>query len=350
MEERINNVEAKFVHTTAADPGAAAAAAAAFSGTQQELSDDYVIPLIPGRTYKDTVFNYLFRHKKEALSLFNAINGTHLTDPEELRIVTLDTGIYLSYKNDVAFMIGDELNLYEQQSTEDPNMPLRGLFYFAAEYQRIIRDRQLNIYGTKLLQLPTPRFVILCNAEDMKEERQILRLSDSFSGKNASLECTAEVLNINAGHNQDLLNGCRTLSEYAALIGYVRSYQKLGFVLTTAITLAVERCIKENILRDFLISDKEKVIGMIFDEYDEKEQRKLDKRDAFEEGEEIGKKEGKKEAKIEALLEFLSALDSVPDDLQKAIKQETDLGQLQNWLTMAFHSKSIAEFREKAKL
>ena len=85
---------------------------------------------------------------------------------------------------------------------------------------------------------------------------------------------------------------------------------------------------------------------MIFDEYDEKEQRKLDKRDAFEEGEEIGKKKGK----IEALLEFLSALDSVPEDLQKAIKQETNLGQLQNWLTMAFHSKSIAEFREKAKL
>jgi len=85
---------------------------------------------------------------------------------------------------------------------------------------------------------------------------------------------------------------------------------------------------------------------MIFDEYDEKEQRKLDKRDAFEEGEEIGKKE----AKIEALLEFLSALDSVPKDLQKAIKQETNLGQLQSWLTMAYHSKSIAEFREKAKL
>ena len=117
-EERKVNMEANDFHTTAADPEAAA-----FSGTQQEMSGDYVIPLIPGRTYKDTVFNYLFRHKKEALSLYNAINGTHLTDPEELRIVTLDTGIYLSYKNDVAFMIGDELNLYEQQSTEDPNMP-----------------------------------------------------------------------------------------------------------------------------------------------------------------------------------------------------------------------------------
>ena len=316
-------------------------------------SGDYMIPLIPNRTYKDTIFNLLFQQKVEALSLYNAIRGTKFTDPEALRIVTLDTGIYLSYKNDVAFMIGDELNLYEQQSTEDPNLPLRGLIYFAAEYQRIIQDEKLNIYGTKLLQLPIPRYVILCNAESMQEERKILKLSDSFrrdnrqtqnpeQGQNLpqgpSLECIAEVVNINAGHNQKIMDGCRTLSEYATLIRYVREYKKQGHAWETAITFAVERCIRENVLQEFLISNKEKVIGMIFDEYDENEQRKMDRRDA------------KAEGKAEALIEFLNILGSVPDDLHTVITSETSLDKLNAWLSTAYRSKTLDEFREKANI
>ena len=77
------------------------------------------------RAHKDTVFRMLFREKKELLSLYNAMNGSAYTDPDELRIVTLENAVYMSMKNDLAFLADFYLYLYEHQSTVNSNMPLR---------------------------------------------------------------------------------------------------------------------------------------------------------------------------------------------------------------------------------
>ena len=84
------------------------------------------------RNYKDTIFRMLFSDRKNLLSLYNAINGTSYENPEELEIVTLENAIYMGMKNDLAFIIGTNLFLYEHQSTYTPNMPLRDLFYISA--------------------------------------------------------------------------------------------------------------------------------------------------------------------------------------------------------------------------
>ena len=149
----------------------------------------YSIELKPNRNFKDTIFNMLFNNPQEALTLFNTLNGTSYADPSALHIMTLDAGLYLGYKNDVAFMIADSLNLYEHQSTENANMPLRGLFYLAAEYQRLVSEQEMDIYRKSLLMLPLPRYIVLYNASEMKEEKSILRLSDAYGIKGeASLE------------------------------------------------------------------------------------------------------------------------------------------------------------------
>ena len=77
------------------------------------------------REHKDTVFRMLFVDKENLLKLYNAVNGTDYSDVNDLVIVTLESAIYLGYKNDTAFLIGDFLNLYEHQSTYNPNIPLR---------------------------------------------------------------------------------------------------------------------------------------------------------------------------------------------------------------------------------
>lgn len=41
----------------------------------------------------------------------------------------------LMLKDDLSFIIADTMNLYEQQSTHNPNMPLRGFLYFASLYE-----------------------------------------------------------------------------------------------------------------------------------------------------------------------------------------------------------------------
>ncbi len=84
-------------------------------------------------------------NEKEALlALYNAVSGSSFTDPDEVEIVTLDDVIYMGTKNDAAFLIDDILNLYEHQSTQNPNMPLRGVFYMADEYRRYIEQIQIE--------------------------------------------------------------------------------------------------------------------------------------------------------------------------------------------------------------
>ncbi len=82
--------------------------------------------------YKDRLFRLIFHEKKELLELYNAVNESNYTNPEELEITTIEDVVYMGMKNDLSFIIGDEMNLYEHQSSFCPNLPLRGLFYFSS--------------------------------------------------------------------------------------------------------------------------------------------------------------------------------------------------------------------------
>ena len=114
-------------------------------------------------TYKDRLFSFLFgneQHKEWTLSLYNAINGTHYDNPDEISIETILQVLYMGMHNDVAFIIADQLSLYEQQSTYNPNMPLRMLEYTANLFEKYIKRESLNKYGHRLISLPVPRLVM----------------------------------------------------------------------------------------------------------------------------------------------------------------------------------------------
>ena len=113
------------------------------------------------RKYKDSLFRMVFREKENLLSLYNAVNSTDYAEVGELKIVTLENAIYMTMKNDVAFLLYDYINMYEHQSTINPNMPLRDLFYIAYEYEKLVDGKQ--IYGSKTIQIPTPRFIMFYN-------------------------------------------------------------------------------------------------------------------------------------------------------------------------------------------
>ena len=95
------------------------------------------------RDYKDTLFRLLFQDRDRLLSLYNAVNGTSYASSEELTVVTLENAVYMNMKNDVAFLVDFQLNLYEHQSTWNPNMPLRDLFYVSRTYQGLVKDETL---------------------------------------------------------------------------------------------------------------------------------------------------------------------------------------------------------------
>ncbi len=95
----------------------------------------------PIRNYRDTIFRMLFREKTELLSLFNAVHGTKYENPEELEITTLENAVYMSMKNDISCVLDMQLVLYEHQSTVNPNMPLRDLFYVSKLLEEMTRMR-----------------------------------------------------------------------------------------------------------------------------------------------------------------------------------------------------------------
>lgn len=87
----------------------------------------------------------------------------------------------MNTKNDLAFLLNMELNLYEHQSTWNPNMPLRDLFYVSREYEMLLANQ--SIYSSSLLKLPAPRFVVFFNGSYDMGEQCVLKLSDAYEKK-----------------------------------------------------------------------------------------------------------------------------------------------------------------------
>lgn len=265
----------------------------------QECSERAVVPL---RAYKDRVFRMIFKEKESLLQLYNAMNGTDYQEPEELMVTTLENAVYLGMKNDVSFLLYDHLNLYEHQSTNNPNMPLRNLFYVSSLYSGLTRDE--NLYGPRIVKIPEARFVVFYNGKEELPERFELKLSDAFATKTEipALELRTEVWNINAGCNKLLMERCKLLSDYAVFVDKVRKYgQNQSF--SEAVDLAIEACIEEDVLSDFFRKNRAEVLKVSIFEYDEQRQMELARKGAIEEGREEGIKEGREEGIKEGIKE-----------------------------------------------
>lgn len=91
-----------------------------------------------------------------------------------------------------------------------------------------------------------------------------MRLSDAFEkiDECPQIELTCQFYNINAGYNEGLLAKCPTLRDYMCFVDLVRRYhEKNGFKdLRGAIERAIDQCIAENILKQFLIEHRSEVV------------------------------------------------------------------------------------------
>lgn len=234
----------------------------------------------------------LMEDKGRALQLYNAVNHSNYADPKDVELYNLDKGISLSVRNDAAFVLDMSLSIYEHQSTICPNMPLRSLVYFSVMLKQLIRGR--NIYGSTLVKIPTPKFAVFYNGMAEQPERYDLRLSDAFrkSMEEPEIELVCRVYNINGGKNRELLESCPWLKEYMSFVDYVREFykEKEGQSLGNAIQRAIDRCIKENVLRDFLMEHRSEVVKAMVLDYTFERQLMLEREEGREEGMEQGLK------------------------------------------------------------
>ena len=250
------------------------------------------------RNYKDTVFRKLFSERKNLLSLYNAINGTAYTDENALEIVTLESAIYMGMKNDLAFIIDTNLFLFEHQSTYNPNIPLRDLFYISGEYQKLVDQK--SIYSSTLLKLPEPNFIVFYNGTEKKADKWVNCLSDAYEKHigDPNLELKVITLNINEGYNKDLMKQCKILREYAQYVEKVREYAST-MDLNAAVEKAVDECIHQGILEEFLRANRMEVIAVSIYEYDKEEEEKKLRRAEYAAGMLAGEK------RLETLISLL---------------------------------------------
>lgn len=217
------------------------------------------------KEYKSDVFSMLLQDKNRALEVYNAINGTDYDDPEMVEMTTLDDKSFsLTVRNDASFILDANLSLYEHQSTYCPNMPLRDLLYFASIIQKRIKAQKRDIYGGKILKI---------------------------------------------------------LREYMYFVDMVRKNNEISGNLEDAIRQAIDHCIEEDVLRDFLDENREEVMHVMTLDYTFERRLEMQRAEAIEDGQKIGKEIGKEEKLSELIQKKIlknKPLDQIADELEES--------------------------------
>ena len=251
------------------------------------------------------------------------MNSSHYTDTSAIEFNTIESAVYMSMKNDVSFLIEDTVNFYEQQSTFNPNMPMRFLIYAGMAYSRYVEQNEdYNPYSSRQQTAPTPRCVCFYNGAEPMNDRKILRLSDAFRNDFSSdIEVTVTMLNINFGHNKALLESCRPLKEYAWFVDSVRKNQQATDTLETAIDMALAELSDDSLIKPFLLANQAEVKYMCITEYDEQKMFARQRKEALEEGIEKGMEKGKLDMLLELFRDGMLTLQQAAEKAHMTVSE-----------------------------
>ena len=194
-------------------------------------------------------------------------------------------------------------------------MPLRFLMYLVKLYEAYVVVRNIDLYSETKQRIPRPQCVCFYNGVDDKEDRGILKLSgmyfedpDKIDNKtNLIVELEVEMININYGHNKELLEKCKPLFEYSFFVDRIRyhvnDFKKTGeeYTLEDAIEKAIKDLPEEFEILEFILKNREEVKAMCLFEYDEEWHIKHERAEAKKEGRE----EGRKEERMRLLIELV---------------------------------------------
>ena len=287
---------------------------------------DFAIKTKPQSKFYDHLFIAIFgrnseRSKKWRLELYNALNGTNYTDPDALELNTIENVTYIKMYNDVSFLVDSQMTLYEHQNSTNPNMPLRGLFYFSQLYQKQIELEGKSLLSSRLVKVPNPNFVVFYNGPTERPERYDLKLSDAFivNDNSGQFEWTAHVININENSNKTLQKKCKPLYDYVRFVSRVKTNRNRGMQIDEAVNEAVDWACKENLLDGFIREQKSEVVAMCLTEYDEEACIRTWREDGID----IGRAQGREEGLAEGARQ--KAIETARNLLAKQIPLETVL-------------------------
>ena len=146
--------------------------------------------------------------------------------------------------------------------------------------------------------------------------RRISRIgrSDLYTVKEEEpmLDLKVLVLNVNQGHNPELMEACHTLWEYAEYTGRVRKYAK-----EQPIAEAVEH------LKEFLEKNRREAKNVSIYEYDQEKHIRQEREEAWEAGQmdKLQEQIQKKLAKGKTIPEIAEALEEEEDTIRQLMKR-----------------------------
>ena len=266
------------------------------------------------RLYKDRVFKFIFgnpENKEWTLSLYNAVNGSNYSNPDDIQFNTIEDAVYMSMKNDVSFIILDEMNLWEHQSSFNPNMPMRFLTYGTQLYEKYTATSGYYKFSRKLQRLPKPHCICFYNGTEEQPEQQVLKLSDAFGGE-GDIEVKVKMLNVNYGKNRALLETCQPLREYAWLVDRVREHQRVMQNLEAAVDASIDEMPDSFVIRTLIEAHRAGVKKMFLTEYDEEKMKEQERKEAFADGVDAGVAEANERVAAD-MLKKKYPLDAIKD-------------------------------------
>lgn len=266
------------------------------------------------RLYKDRVFKFIFgnpENKEWTLSLYNAVNGSNYRNPDDIQFNTIEDAVYMSMKNDVSFIILDEMNLWEHQSSFNPNMPMRFLTYGTQLYEKYTATSGYYKFSRKLQRLPKPHCICFYNGTEEQPEQQVLKLSDAFGGE-GDIEVKVKMLNVNYGKNRALLETCQPLREYAWLVDRVREHQRVLQNLEAAVDASIDEMPDSFVIRTLIEAHRAEVKKMFLTEYDEEKMKEQERKEAFADGVDAGVAEANERVAAD-MLKKKYPLDAIKD-------------------------------------
>ena len=255
----------------------------------------------PNKKYKDSMFRDLFSRHEYMVELYKALTGDYDVDPDTVEDISLSGVLFQKRKNDLAISSNSRslIILSEHQSTVNENMPLRMSIYLGREYEKLYSG--LEMYKKKQIPLSRPEFVVLYNGEDDIPAVSYMRLSDAFQGTdyNYSLyddgtryDLVVKIYNLNRVDEIGNLAVCDVIRDYSKFIEIVSINRKNGMGLEDALVTAINYCIENGILANYLAENSTEVKNMLYQEYDENTARKVYGDERYEEGLDKGIKEG----------------------------------------------------------
>lgn len=166
------------------------------------------------------------------------------------------------------------------------------------------------------------------------------------------LELSCEVYNINPGNNMAVMKASKVLNGYTTFVEKVRTYIKEEHEIKEAVSLAVEDCIRQDILAEFFRTHRKEVEEVAALDFTFERREELIRRDSLEEGIEKGIEKGREEGRREgrllgkrmAVIEALEEYCNPSEEWKQRIEAEEDEEKLRRWNKAANRAETFEEF------